>query len=52
VEQLLHLHGFHGTLYGGESVFVNIAEENSVLKWMDGTLLENLNIFVVMQNSS
>jgi len=51
MEQLL-LHGFHDILYWG--AFVKIGEENSVLKWADisGTLLENLSIFVIMQNSS
>jgi hypothetical protein len=34
--------------------FVKTGEGNSVLKWTDvsGTLIENLFIFVIMQNSS
>jgi hypothetical protein len=36
------------------AAFVKIGEENEVLKWTDisGILIENLSIFVIMQNSS
>jgi len=52
VEQLCSFMVFMTFYVGG--AFVKIGEENSVLKWTDvsGTLIGNLSIFVIMQNSS
>jgi hypothetical protein len=54
VEQLCSFMVFMTFYIGGGGAFVKIGEENSVLKWTDtsGTSIENLNIFVIMQNSS